>query len=471
MLHLHKMIAARATLHKGELVRGLNLTGTTALVAGSMIGTGVFFKAAIMSQQVGSPWMVMLTWLVAGLMSLAGALTYAELGGMIPKAGGEYAYVRAAYGELPAFMDGWMRAVVASGGNAALGAGFAALLSAIIPLNAVWASANLHLLGREVAWRLGLKEAVAVAVILLFGIVNCAGIRFGGRVQTALTAAKVGGILIIIAGAYFFSSGSVANFSAGASTGAKGFGAAVLSALWACDGWAFMPMVAAEVKDAARNVPRALIVGVLIVLTLYGLANLGYFYALPFHEVATANSTAYRDALPVASKAAAAFLGSRGPALLSILFLISTAGALNAVILSLARVPFAMSRDGLLPARLGEVSARSHAPVWSVLAITAWSCALALSGTFDQLTDLTIFGEWIFYGLTGAAVFVLRRKMPDAPRPYRVSLYPLTPIIFVGCAAWLLVNSLQTSAVEAVAGLLLIAAGLPVYFYYRKGRK
>jgi APA family basic amino acid/polyamine antiporter len=467
------MNPARAAVPKAELVRGLDFAGALALVAGSMIGTGVFFKAAIMSQQVGSPALVMLAWLVAGLMSLAGALTYAELGGMIPKAGGEYAYLRAAYGNLPAFLDGWMRAVVASAGNAALGAGFAALLGAIIPLNVVWFSTTYRLFGQDNVWRLGLREMVAVAVILLFGVVNCLGVRFGGRVQTVLTAAKIGGILIIIAGAYFFSkSGTVANLEIPARwSGTKAFGAAVLSALWACDGWAFMPMVAAEVKDAARNVPRALIVGVLCVLALYGLVNAAYFYALPFHEVATANSTAYRDALPVASKAAATFLGDRGPALLSILFLISTAGALNAVILSLSRVPFAMARDGLLPAKLGEVSRGTNVPVISVLALTAWACILALSGTFDQLTDLTIFGQWIFYGLTGAAVFVLRRKMPDAPRPYRVMLYPFTPIVFVACAAGLLFNSLQTSPVESVAGLLLIAAGLPVYFYYRKGIK
>jgi APA family basic amino acid/polyamine antiporter len=465
------MVPARATIPKAELLRGLDFTSTTALVVGSMIGTGVFFKAAIMSQQVGSPALVMLAWLVAGLMSLAGALTYAELGGMIPKAGGEYAYLRAAYGHLPAFLDGWMRAVVASGGNAALGAGFAALLAAIVPMNTVWVSTSYRVLGQENVWRLGMREVVAVAVILLFGVVNCLGVKFGGRVQIALTAAKVAGILIIVVGAYFFSKGgTVANFEVGAKwTGTKAFGAAVLSALWACDGWAFMPMVAAEVKNAARNVPRALIAGVLCVLTLYGLANLAYFYVLPFHDVATSNSTAFRDALPVASKAAATFLGDRGPALLSILFLISTAGAINAVILSLSRIPFAMARDGLLPARLGEVSRGSNAPVVSVLVITAWSCILALSGTFDQLTDLTIFGQWIFYGLTGAAVFVLRRKMPDAPRPYRVILYPLTPIVFVACAAGLLANSLQTSPVEAVAGLVLIAAGLPVYFYYRKG--
>jgi APA family basic amino acid/polyamine antiporter len=456
-----------------ELIRGLNFTGTTALVVGSMIGTGVFFKAAIMAQQVGSPGMVMLAWLVAGIMSLAGALTFAELGGMLPKAGGEYAYLRAAYGDFWAFLDGWARFVVASGGIAALGVGFATFLSAIVRIRGPWTSSMLHLAGREIPWEFGLKEVIAVGVILLFGATNCLGVRFGGGVQTVLSAAKVGGIFVIVAGAYFLSgTGSAEHLRGSAShpVGISAFGAAVLSALWACDGWAFMPMVAGEVRDAARNVPRALIVGVLIVLTLYGLANLAYFYVLPFNEVATANSTQYRDALPVASKAAATFLGDRGPALLSIIFMISAAGALNGVILSMARIPFAMSRDGLLGRGLGELSEGAHVPVKSVILVTLWSAVLAVSGTYDQLTDLTIFGEWIFYGLTAGAVIVLRRKMPDAPRPYRTLGYPLTPLLFLVCAAALVVNTLQTGPVEAIAGLSLIATGLPVFWYYRRQR-
>ncbi len=456
-----------------QLIRGLDFTGATALVAGSMIGTGVFFKAAVMAQLVGSPAMVLAAWTVAGLMSLAGALTYAELGAMLPEAGGEYNYLRAAYGQQTAFLDGWMRSVVAPAGNAALGAGFATFLSALIPMNGVWARATLHLFGTEVPWQLGEKEVVAVALILLFGAANCVGVAFGGRVQTALTAAKAGGILVIIAGAYFFSSGGVANLRTAPAAhfgGASAFGAAVLSALWACDGWAFMPMVAGEIRNAARNVPRALIVGVLGVLTLYGLVNLAYFYALPFDQVAGANSNAHRDALPIASAVAATFLGSHGPALFSILCMISTAGALNGVILSLARMPFAMSRDGLLGRSFGELSEKSRVPLVSVVAITLWSAALALSGTFDQLTNLTIFGQWIFYGLTGAAVFVLRRKMPDKPRPYRVILYPLTPLIFVTAAVALIVNSFSSNPVEAVVGVGLIALGLPVYFYHRAQR-
>jgi APA family basic amino acid/polyamine antiporter len=455
-----------------ELVRGLDFTGATALTIGSIIGTGVFFKAAIMAQQVGTPTLVLLAWLVAGLMSLAGALTFAELGGMLPQAGGEYVYLRTAYGGLWAFLDGWMRFVVASGGIAALGVGFAAFLSAVVPLDVVWAQRTLHVLGREIPWQLGLKEAVAVAVVALFGVLNCAGVRFGGGLQTVLTTAKVLGILVIVGGAFFLSkSGSAAHYAVPAASpawsGIKAFGAAVLSALWACDGWAFMPMVAGEVKNPGRTVPRALITGVLCVLTLYGLANLAYFYALPFDQVASANSTLHRDALPVASKVAATFLGDRGPALLSIVFLISVAGALNGVILTMARVPFAMARDGLLPRKLADIGARSGAPVAAILAVTLWSCLLAISGTFDQLTDMTIFSEWIFYGMTAAAVFVLRRSMPDAPRPYRTWGYPLTPLVFLACAGGLVINTLQTGPVEAAAGLVLIGLGLPVYFYYR----
>jgi APA family basic amino acid/polyamine antiporter len=221
-----------------QLVRGLDLTSATALTIGSIIGTGVFFKAAIMSQQVGSPALVMLAWLVAGLMSLCGALTFAELGGMMPEAGGEYVYLRTAYGDLWAFLDGWMRFVVASGGIAALGVGFATFLSAVIPLDGVWARTTLHLLGRDVPWQLGTREVVGVTVVLLFGLLNCIGIRFGGGIQTALTTAKVAGILIIVGGAFLLSkSGGVANFTAPPSarvwSGMTAFGAAVLSALWA----------------------------------------------------------------------------------------------------------------------------------------------------------------------------------------------------------------------------------------------
>ncbi|MCZ2148348.1 MAG: amino acid permease [Bryobacterales bacterium] len=454
-----------------QLVRGLTFVSTTALVIGSIIGTGIFFKAAVMSQQVGSPMLVLAAWVAAGLLSLAGALTYAELGGMMPYAGGEYLYVRTAYGDVAGFLNGWMRCVVAAGGMSALGVGFATFLSAVIPMPQVWVHHTLHLLGREIQWQFGMKEVVAVAVILLLGGLNCAGIAFSGNLQSLLTAGKILGIGIIVLGAFLFSGGgSPEHFrppSAPQWTGIQAFGAAMLSALWAYDGWTYMPMVAGEVKDPERNLPRSLILGVVVVLALYGLANVAYFWALPFHEILTANSTAHRDALPVAAKAAGTFLGSHGPAIMSFLFMLSVAGALNAVILSTARIPFTMAHDSLLPPKLGHLHPRSLVPVWAIIAISVWAGILALSGTFDQLTDMSMFASWAFYALAASSVFVLRKRAPDAPRPYKAWGYPVVPALFVLTAAWLLVNSLQTIPVESVMGIVLILLGLPVYFFYK----
>jgi len=418
--------------------------------------------------------LVLVAWLAAGLLSLAGALAYAELGALFPHAGGEYLYVRRAYGDAPAFLYGWMRFVVASTGSIAiLGVGFATFLSAILPLDNVWAERTFRFLGREVPWQFGLKQVVAVSVILLFSAINCAGVAFGGRVQTVLTAAKVLGIAIIVGGVFLFSEArgwSDLRTASGSTvwSGWKAFGAAMLAALWAYDGWNNMPMVAGEVKDPERNVPRALIIGMVIVMTIYCLANLSYFYALPLGEVITSNSTAHRDALPVATKAAQTFLGSVGGRFVSVAFMLSALGALNGSILSNARVPYAMARDGLFFRRLGQLSSRSRVPEWSIVTQGIWASVLAVSGTFDQLTDYVIFASWIFYGLTTSSIFVLRRKMPEVPRPYRTVGYPLVPAGFVLVAAWLTINTLQTSPVESVSGLVLIALGLPFYFYYRR---
>ena len=367
-----------------------------------------------------------------------------------------------------------MRFVVASTGSIAiLGVGFATFLSAILPLDNVWAERTFRFLGREVPWQFGLKQVVAVSVILLFSAINCAGVAFGGRVQTVLTAAKVLGIAIIVGGVFLFSEArgwSDLRTASGSTvwSGWKAFGAAMLAALWAYDGWNNMPMVAGEVKDPERNVPRALIIGMVIVMTIYCLANLSYFYALPLGEVITSNSTAYRDALPVATKAAQTFLGSVGGRFVSVAFMLSALGALNGSILSNARVPYAMARDGLFFRRLGQLSSRSRVPEWSIVTQGIWASVLAVSGTFDQLTDYVIFASWIFYGLTTSSIFVLRRKMPEVPRPYRTVGYPLVPAGFVLVAAWLTINTLQTSPVESVSGLVLIALGLPFYFYYRR---
>jgi APA family basic amino acid/polyamine antiporter len=243
----------------------------------------------------------------------------------------------------------------------------------------------------------------------------------------------------------------------------QAFGAAMLAALWAYDGWNNMPMAAGEVRDPGRNVPFALIGGMILILIIYLTTNLAYFHALPITEIAAATS-----AQPVATRAVATFLGEAGAKFVTIAIMISIIGALNGSILTGARVPFAMARDGLFFHRLGDLSARTRVPVWSIAIQALVACGLALLGTFDQLTNYVVFASWIFYGMTTAAVFVLRRKMPDAPRPYRTIGYPVMPVVFVLVALWLIINTLQTNPVEAGAGLLLIALGLPLYLYYRR---
>jgi len=460
---------------RASLIRGLTLADTTALVVGTVIGTGVFIKSAIMAQDAGSPLLVLAAWVAAGFLSLAGALTYAELGAMLPHAGGEYVYLRRSYGELAAFLFGWMRFVVAGSGSIAiLGVGFATFLGAVVPMGPAWTETTYRALGRTMHWQFGMTQAVAIAAILFFAIVNCLTVVVGGRVQTALTVLKVAGIAIVVLGIAFFSTTAdwshLASPSSEPAGGLAAFGLAMLAALWAYDGWNNMPMAAGEVKDPGRNVPRALIGGMVAIMGIYCAANLAYFYALPWADVLTSNSTAHRDALPVATKAAQTAFGESGGKLMSIAFVLSALGALNGSTLAGARVPFAMARDGLFPARAGVLSARTRVPAAAVLMQAGWACVLAASGTYDQLTDYVVFAAWIFYGLVTSAVIVLRVRAPELPRPYKTLGYPVVPLVFVAVALWLVVNTLVNRPVESVTGLLLIALGLPVYWYFR-GRK
>jgi APA family basic amino acid/polyamine antiporter len=458
---------------KGGLVRGLTATDTTALVVGIVIGTGVFLKTAVMTQDVGTPALVMAAWVAAGVLSLAGALSYAELGAMFPAAGGEYVYLKKSYGETAAFLFGWQRFIVAgSGSNASLASGFAIFLAAFLPLNAVWVRREVSLLGQTVDWQFGPRQLVAVGAILFLSVVNCFSVALGGKVQSALTVLKIGGIAFVVLGIFLFSgSADWSHLRAAAGTrawsGWATFGTAMLAALWAYDGWNNMPMAAGEVQNPGRNIPRALIGGMLVVMAIYCLANLAYFYALPVTEIVTSNSTRHRAALPVASKAASTFLGEYGGKLVAVAFVVSAFGALNGSILSNARVPYAMARDRLFFAKMAHLSERTRVPVWALGIQAVWSSLLAVSGTFDQLTDSLLFASWIFYGLVTSSIFVLRRKMPEAARPYRTLGYPVVPAIFVLVSAWLVVNTLVEKRIESVTGLVLILAGLPLFFWFR----
>ena len=455
-----------------QLRQGLTFTHTVALVVGTVIGTGVFLKAAIMAQAVGSPFWVLAAWLVAGLMSFAGALTYAELGALLPRSGGEYNYLREAYGNAPAFLYGWMRLLVGSTGSiAALAAGFAAFLAAVFPLDAIWATRQFTLFGQAVNWQFGMRQVIAVGIILGFSAINCVGVILGGKLQTLLTVLKVSGILIIALGVIFVSKSSPGLATTGLMTkswnGFAAFGAAMLAALWAYEGWNQMPMVAAEVQNPKRNVPRALVLGMFLVLVLYLLANAAYIWVLPFGEVVNSNSTQFRTALPVAAKAAQTFMGSMGSRLVSVIFLISTVGALNGTILLCARVPYAMARDGLFFSSFATVGESSRVPTLSIIVQAVWASILAISGTYDQLTDYVVFASWLFYVLVTTSVFVLRRKI-TAARPYKTPGYPFTPILFILIASWLVLNTLRARPLESIVGLVLIASGIPMYLFFRR---
>jgi len=447
--------------------RDLTLTHATSLVVGITIGTGIFLKSAVMAQAVGTPALVLAAWVVAGLIAIFGALSFAELGALLPDAGGEYVYLRAAFGELPGFLYVFNSFLVGGASISAYGAAVAVFLSDIHPFGNVWLEHTIHAFGASYTLQLGLRQLIAVGVIALFGVVNCAGVMLGGRVQTLLTAAKVLSILAVACGVFFFGSthdwSNFAPAAGAASGGVSGFGAALFAALWAYSGWQFLPMAASEVQQPDRNLPRAIIGGTLLVLAIYMLINVAYLYALPFWQVATANSTAYPDAPSVAARAVQSFLGAKAAPIAALIFLVSSMGALNGTILARARVPYAAARDGLFFKAFGRLSPHSRVPLTSIVLVSIWAALLAATGTFDQLTNMAVLSYAIFWAPVVASVIVLRRKLPDAPRPYRVLGYPFVPLVFVLIMCWIVVNAFVTRPVESGATLTLILLGLPLY--------
>jgi APA family basic amino acid/polyamine antiporter len=452
--------------------RDLAFPALFSIVVGTVIGGAVFIKAATMSQQLGEAKSVVAAWMAAGILSLAGALTYAELGAMLPRSGGDYVYIRTAYGELPAFLYGWTQvAITQTGSIAILGTTFAVFFTSLLPTSGTSISYTFHL-KHEITWQLGSQQMIAVGVILLLSVINCLGVSLGGSVQTLLTIAKILGAFVVILAILLFSRGGSWSHLGFASaerwTGFSAFGSAMILALWAYDGWNCGAMIAGEAQHPSRNIPRALITGLLCVIVIYVALNLTFFYALPFNEIAASNSDAHPDAAPVAVNAVRTFLGPAGVSFISLLLILTTIGSLNGAILATARIPFAMSRDGLFFSPVGNLSHTTRSPVWALSLQALWASVLALSGTFDKLIDFVVFSLWIFYALTTASVFILRRKLPEAKRDYKTTGYPVVPLIFVLCSAWLLINTLITSPIESLKGLGLIACGLPLYFYFHK---
>lgn len=456
------------------LRRALTPTSSVAIVIGTVIGTGIFLKSAVMSQLLGSAWWVLAAWAAAGLLSIAGTLTYSELGAMLPHAGGPYVYLRAAYGKLPAFFFGWKELLSTKGAsNAAVSIGIAIFLTALIPYRVVWVEHPFHLFGETIDWQFGSQQLEAIAVIIILSAINCLGVAAGGRAQTLLTGAKLLGIVFLLIGAFFFARGAswshlFQSINGGHAPGMAAFGAAMIAALWAYSGWGDLAIAAGEVLKPGKYIPLALIGGILLIMLIYLVTNAAYFYALPTDQVAAASSTKFPHAPALGALVAQAFMGSAGAAFLSLLFVISALGTLNGGILTGSRIPFAMARDGQFPPQLAEVNAKTRTPVNSIVLLAVWACLLTLSATFDQLTTVVIFVDIVLDLFGAASIFVLRRTMPDAIRPYRTPLYPLVPIAYMATLFWLVADTVLTSPVEALGGLAILVLGLPVYLYYRR---
>lgn len=442
---------------QSKLQLGLGLKESVAIVVGTIIGTGVFLKTAIMAQTVGSEFWVIAAWIVAGLLSLAGALTYAELGSMFPQAGGEYVYLKEAYGNTVGFLFGWMRFLIGAPGSiAAYAVGSATFMNMILHFQDP----------KMITW-------IAIGLIILLSALNGLSVSFGGKLNVILTSIKVLIIFTIIYGSFFLSRYSsprgVVTDITSTWKGWSFFGTAVLSALWAYDGWNNLPMMAGEVRDSAKNVPRALIIGTLIVLLIYSLVNISYFQALPFSEILNANSKINPTALPVAAKASMTFLGEMGILFLSAAMTISALGAMNGSIMTSSRVPYAMAKDQLFFKKLSELHPKTKSPIYSVIIQGLIAVILALSGSFDQLTDYVIFAGWLFYALCALSVIIFREKLPEAERSYKVWGYPFIPLLFVSCAILLLVNTIISNPRSTAMGLAIILLGWPVYkFYFSK---
>jgi basic amino acid/polyamine antiporter, APA family len=459
--------AVSTTTHRPELIRGLNVWHATSIVAGTIIGSGIFLVPAEMMQAVGSAGLVYLAWIVGGFLSFFGALTYAELGSVRPYAGGEYVYVRDAYGTLPAFLYGWTWFLVAKPASiATVTAGLVRVLGtfsafSFLPQTIV----ALHVTSSRTL-SINYGHLVAIGAAAFITGLNYVGVRKAGNFQVAFTVLKVAMIVGIAIIAFTASSGSWSNFRtsySGATGGMAGFAAALVAALWAYDGWNDLNMVSEEIEKPERSIPIALIAGVGVVAVLYMGLNAGIQRALPATAIA-------QSAVPAAAASEAA-LGRLGVTLVSIGMMISMLATLNGTVMSGGRVPFAVARDGYLFKALGEVHPKFHTPALALVIQGVVAVVLIVAGgAFKELFSLAIFAEWLFYMIAASTIFVFRMREPDAPRPYRTAGYPFVPAIFIGTAAVLLCYTFLSNLKNSIGGVVVILMGIPVYLWFARKR-
>jgi APA family basic amino acid/polyamine antiporter len=432
-----------------EFARRLTRLDLVLIGAGGAVGSGIFRTPSQVAAAAGSPAWMLAAWAFGGAVTLAGALTFAELGDAMPRAGGQYVWLSEAYGGLVGFLHGWAYfLVVATGAIAALAVVFAEYLGVLVPLG-----------------RAG-TTGVALAALAGLAVVNVAGVRIAARVGGALTVAKLAALACIVGlaawkGVEGVSAGVGAGAGAGAGVGVGvGIGAAMIGVLWSYGGWQHASFAAGEAKDARRDVPRAMVLATGIVTLVYVLANLAYLRLLPWATLATSPH--------VASDAVESAVGRAGGAVVAAAIATSALGTAGIFTLTTPRLYWAMAERGLFFRGVADLHPRWRTPVRAILLQTAWAAVLVLAwGTFESLVGYVLFVDWLFFGLTGAAVFVMRRRS-GVPSGYRVPGYPLVPLLFVGTSAWFLVSTLVAQPVQAIAGAALLGVGVLVYLAWKK---
>jgi len=433
----------QTTLTRHELPRKLSWLDATMIVVGIVIGSGIFLLPNVIAQSLHSSSAILSVWIISGVLSYFGALAYAELGAMMPATGGQYVYLREAYGPACAFLCGWtFMLVLLSGGIAFLGVSFSIYAAQFLPLTPFT------------------SKLLALALIAVLSAVNYVGVRESAVVQVTFTFLKIAGLLLLIGGAFFSHASAPAAAAPAARFSLASFGAAMIACLMAYNGWTYISFVAGEVKDPARNLPRSLTLGMVAVMALYVLANTAYLKVMPIPQIA---STAR-----VGAALAERTLGSIGATAVSVTVLFSIVGAINGCILTAARIPFAQAQDGLFFRRFARIHPRFATPAFAIVLQGLWSAVLVISGSYENLFSYSIVAAWGFYMLSVAAVFVLRRKQPALPRPYRMWGYPYTLGAFLLVSLWFVVNAFITAPGPSFTALGIVGAGVPAYLLWRK---
>jgi APA family basic amino acid/polyamine antiporter len=456
-------------LPQPQLLRVLGLKEGIAIQMGVMIGSGIFLVPATIAGHLHAMGPILLVWVVAGMLSLFGALSLAELSSVLPEAGGPYVYLKHSFGRLFGYLFSWNDFFInKSGSAAAIAIAFATYLGYFVPSVSpehAFIRADYALLGKQMEFAFGWNQVVAIAVILVVTWVNVRGVRVGAWVMNIFTLTKVLALVGLILAVFFSGEGSTRNLMpwwpdtwTGDLTAA--FGLAMISALWTYDGWIDVTLAAGEFKNPGRNVPYSLLFGTLAVIVLYLAANVAYAYAIPLDRMAGSTR--------IAADVASTVLGPLGVSLIILGIMASTFGTVNGMLLGGPRSLYAAGADGTIARAFGKVHPRYRTPSLSIVTMGVWGGILTLSGTYDQIASYVVFGSWFFYALTALSVIVLRRRMPDAPRPYRAWGYPYATLLFVAVAGWFVYNTLVEDTRNAVIGILLLLMSLPFYYFWNR---